>query len=265
MSKDLVQQQFGPNAANYAVSAVHAEGASLARMVALTRPRQDWHCLDVATGAGHTAAAFAPHVASMIASDMTEEMLAQARQLAAKRGLANMTTARAEAEALPYHDASFDLVTCRIAPHHFADVTMFLTETRRVLRPGGMFALVDNVAPDAESTPGHSAEALSAADVVYNLFEKIRDPSHGRSLTPAAWRGLVASAGLRLKHCELMTKQMSFDVWLKNMSVGPELAARLRTMLVDAEPCLAAYLRPRHTPDGLMFDVTEVVLIATRD
>lgn len=264
MSKELVKKQFGANAAHYAVSQVHAAGASLARMVELARPRPDWHALDVATGAGHTAAAFAPHVASIIASDITEEMLSESQKLAVERGLSNMTTARVEAEAMPYPDATFDLVTCRIAPHHFVDVTLFLAETRRVLKPGGMFALVDNVAPDTQTTPGYSADALGAADVVYNLFEKIRDPSHGRSLTPAAWRGLIATAGLMLKHNELMIKEMSFDVWLKNMSVGPEIATRLRTMLVDSEPCLAAYLRPRETQHGLVFAVTEVVLTAIK-
>lgn len=264
MSKDLVQRQFGANAANYAVSQVHAAGASLDRLVQLVRPQRHWRALDVATGAGHTAAAFAPHVASVIASDVTAEMLAEAGKIAAARGLANMSTAQADAEALPFADASFELVTCRIAPHHFPDIPRFIAEVRRVLIPGGVFALVDNIAPDAETTPGFSAEALGAADVIYNLWEKIRDPSHGRSLTPAAWRGLVAAEGLRIAHAETMIKTMSFEVWLKNMSVGPQLGARLRTMLVDAEPCLATYLRPRQTPDGLTFDVTELVLVANK-
>ena len=69
MTKTLVQQQFGAHAAAYATSAVHAKGASLGRLVELVQPKSDWRALDIATGAGHTAAAFAPHVAHVIASD----------------------------------------------------------------------------------------------------------------------------------------------------------------------------------------------------
>ena len=52
-AKTLVQQQFGANAAAYATSAVHAKGASLARLVELVKPGADWSVLDIATGAGH--------------------------------------------------------------------------------------------------------------------------------------------------------------------------------------------------------------------
>ena len=70
--------------------------------------------LDVATGAGHTALAFAPHVAKVTATDITEEMLAETRKLAESRGLANVKTLTANAEDLPFPDASFDLVVCRL-------------------------------------------------------------------------------------------------------------------------------------------------------
>ncbi|HET7155886.1 MAG TPA: class I SAM-dependent methyltransferase, partial [Hyphomicrobiaceae bacterium] len=160
MTKSLVQQQFGAHAGAYATSAVHAKGASLGRLVELVKPGPHWQALDIATGAGHTAAAFAPHVARVIASDVTDEMLAEARKLAAAKGLANMETASADAEALPFEDGRFDLVTCRIAPHHFPDIPMFVGQVWRVLKPGGTFALVDNIAPDTESTPGFSSTEL---------------------------------------------------------------------------------------------------------
>ena len=78
MAEDLtavVRSKFGPAAADYAASDVHAKGESLARIVELVAPQKAWAALDVATGAGHAAAVFAPHVASVIASDITDEML----------------------------------------------------------------------------------------------------------------------------------------------------------------------------------------------
>ena len=71
MSKELVQKQFGEHAEAYATSRVHAQGASLKRLVELIQPQADWRVLDVATAAGHTAYAFAPHVAHVTATDLT--------------------------------------------------------------------------------------------------------------------------------------------------------------------------------------------------
>src|SRR5688572_5469936 len=107
--KSLVQSQFGANAENYAKSRIHAEGESLHRLVELIRPQANWQMLDVATGAGHTAMAFAPHVAHVTATDLTPRMLEVAAGLAQKRGLGNITFKESAAESLPFADASFDL------------------------------------------------------------------------------------------------------------------------------------------------------------
>jgi ubiquinone/menaquinone biosynthesis C-methylase UbiE len=263
-TKSLVQAQFGANAAKYATSTVHAKGASLARLVELVGPKPEWAALDVATGAGHTALAFAPHVASVIASDLTPEMLAEAAKLAAERGLKNVSTAAADAEALPFADGTFDLVTCRIAPHHFPDIALFVSEVGRVLKPGGTFALVDNVAPDAETTPGFDKAALRDAGLTYNAFEKIRDPSHGRALTTAEWREIVSDAGLAIRHVEHCPKAMDFGAWCTNMAVPAETVPKLSAMLDAASPALAAFLRPTRDGDKRGFVLAEVILIAKK-
>ncbi len=149
----LAQQQFGAAAADYATSTVHARGESLARLVELVEPKKRWRVLDVATGAGHTALALAPHVAKVTASDITEAMLAEAKKLASARGLANVKTVPAKAEDLPFPDMSFDLVTCRLAAHHFGDVAAFAAEAYRVLMPNGLLAVVDNISPDRDDLP----------------------------------------------------------------------------------------------------------------
>ena len=85
MPKSLVQEQFGATAAHYLTSKPHAKGKSLERLVELAKPQPAWRVLDVATGAGHTAYAFAPHVARVWATDITEEMLALVRDEIEKR------------------------------------------------------------------------------------------------------------------------------------------------------------------------------------
>lgn len=263
-AKSLVQAQFGANAAKYSTSAVHAKGASLQRLVDLVQPKSTWAALDIATGAGHTALAFAPHVGTVIASDLTPQMLAEAAKLAADRKLSNFTTAAADAEKLPFADASFDLVTCRIAPHHFPDIPQFVREVKRTLKPGGTFALVDNVTPDAETTPGFSPQALADAGTVYNTFEKIRDPSHGRAWSTAEWREVVTAAGMKIRHIEHCPKAMDFDTWCKTMAVDAATVPKLAKMLDEATPALQAFLTPTDSNGKRGFVLTELILIATK-
>jgi ubiquinone/menaquinone biosynthesis C-methylase UbiE len=264
MSKTLVQKQFGAHAAAYLTSAVHAKGASLGRLVELVGPQKHWQMLDVATGAGHTAAAFAPHVAKAIASDLTDEMLEQAAKLAREKGLSNLVTAKGDAEALPFPDASFELVTSRIAPHHFPDVARFVAEAWRVLKPGGTLAVVDNISPDAQSTSGFSDADLRDAAAAYNAFEKLRDESHGRCLTTGEWVALVRRAGFEVVHQERLAKAMEFKPWAERMGVDAPTIARLETMLANATPALKAFLTPRTEEGRLAFTLAELVLIARK-
>lgn len=262
MSKSLIQSQFGAAAESYATSFVHAKGASLGRLIELVKPQADWRALDIATGAGHTAAAFAPHVAHVIASDLTQQMLEVSAKVAAEKGLTNFETAEADAEALPFADASFDLVSCRIAPHHFGDIDAFLSETARVLKTGGTFALVDNITPDAETTPGFSDDDLSTAGTYYNAFEKLRDPSHARALSMQEWKTRMQSAGLDTVHEECLDKDMEFQSWAERLNASADDIVKLDSMLRDAPAAVAAFLRPRKEDGAQWFTLSEAVIIA---
>src|SRR5581483_2795518 len=220
MAKSLVQEQFGATAAHYLTSKPHAKGKSLERLVELVKPQPAWRALDVATGAGHTAYAFAPHVARVWATDVTEEMLALVGEEIAKRKLANIRVAYAKAESLPFDDESFDLVTCRIAPHHFDSIAHFLDEARRVLKAGGMLALADNVVP-----------AGTVGDYV-NAFERFRDPSHLRAWTMEEWRDALRQATLTITHEEQIYKQMEFKSWAARHDA--DMQNFLRAMLSQA-------------------------------
>ena len=248
MSKTLVQEQFGKTAASYLTSAPHAKGASLERLVSLTAPQKDWRALDIATGGGHVAYALAPHVARLWATDITQEMLDLVRAEADKRGLANIRTAYAKAEALPFEDASFDLVTCRIAPHHFDSIPDFLAEAHRVLKPGGVFALVDNVVP-----------AGSVGDYI-NAFERFRDPSHLRAWTMQEWRDALDAAGFAVEHEEQIFKKMEFKAWAARHDAT--MQDLLRSMLKEVTPDVRAALEPTGDGDALGFRLCEGLFIA---
>lgn len=260
MSKQKVQQQFGANAAAYATSTVHAKGYSLARLVEITQPQPDWQVLDVATAAGHTAFVFAPHVAHVIASDLTPEMLTVAAGLATEKGLSNVSFEPADAEALPYQDATFDLVTCRIAPHHFPDIQQFITEAARVLKPGGQLAVVDNIVPGTHLR-GKKARLLNEAGNYVNAFEKLRDPSHGRCWSISEWEHGLAKAGFTIQYQELLHKEMDFAPWAARMQASPEDTLRLKAMLVQAPTAVSDFLTPQISNDRITFRLTELLAV----
>ncbi len=262
-SKSLVQQRFGAFAATYATSRPHATGNSLARLVELTSPKPPWTALDIATGAGHVALAFAPRVAHVVASDLTPQMLAVARGLARGRGMLNVSLAELRAEALPFADATFDLVTCRIAPHHFDDVSRFVKESFRVLRSGGVFGLVDNISPDASIIDG-DAGALAAAADAYNAFEKFRDPSHVRCLTLTEWRDLMAGTGFQERHVEVLDKHMVLGPWADQQDVGEDARRELMSMLRNGSDAFRAFARPQENGGDLDFILTEAVIIGVK-
>ncbi|MEM7191950.1 MAG: methyltransferase domain-containing protein [Pseudomonadota bacterium] len=247
----LIQKKFGEAASDYASCAIHAEGPSLARLKELIDPQPTWRQLDIATGAGHTALAFAPHIAKSTASDITPEMLIEVKRLAKERGLKNVVTRRAQAGDLPFPDTSFHLVTCRLAAHHFLRPKDFVAEAARVMIPGGIFALVDNVSP--------SDAALAES---YNSFEKLRDPSHVRALSLNDWCELIDEAGLELQSAEVLDKDIGFEAWTQRMRCSDTTTARLREML-DGD-ALAELLRPRDEADGLTFTLREAIVLAAK-
>ncbi len=229
--KDRVRKQFGGTSAAYAVSATHRGGADLDHLVALAECRPDVEALDIATGAGHTARAIAPNVSHVVVSDLTPEMLDTARAEMQAAGIHNVSFRLADAEELPFSGAVFDLVTCRIAPHHFSDPAQFAREVGRVLRPGGLFLLLDSTAPD-------DAEQ----DRWLNELEYRRDHSHVRSYTKLEWRRMLEGAGFSLEQAEDFPKTHDFDDWTRRSRMTARNRSDLEAWILSASPaCLEQF------------------------
>lgn len=192
----------------YRTSQSHGQGPDLEVLIdhlALAVPS---HILDVATGTGHTALRLAALGHTVIGLDLTEAMLHDARELAVERGLTGQVSFTiGDAANLPFEDASFDAVTCRRAAHHFADVTAFLLETRRTLRPGGRLGIADL-----------TADPAAIGDL--NDLERIRDASHQTALSPEGWQVAIAEAGLELLSVHRLDEDLPAEAWLH--PVGPD-------------------------------------------
>jgi ubiquinone/menaquinone biosynthesis C-methylase UbiE len=95
--------------------------------------------LDLACGTGYPAVSAAERVrpgGSVVATDLTSEMVAATRRKAAKLGLDNLEVREMDAENIDYPDASFDAVTMRFGLMFCPDPVRAVAEVRRVLRPG---------------------------------------------------------------------------------------------------------------------------------
>jgi ubiquinone/menaquinone biosynthesis C-methylase UbiE len=252
-SKALSRAQYTKHAQGYVTSKAHAKAPELARLVELARPQPDWVVLDVATGGGHTALVFAPHVGGVVATDLTPKMLDTAEAHITEQGATNVEFKLADAEDLPFDDGSFDLVTCRIAPHHFPDCARFVQESTRVLKPGGLLLVQDHVLPDDE-------EAARAVDA----FERLRDPSHNRAFDESEWRSMFEDAGLDVEHTEQIIKRHAFLPWAERQGCTADTTSQLIAMMQQAPTLAKEWMDPQDwsTPEATF--VNHHILIAGR-
>jgi SAM-dependent methyltransferase len=107
--------------------------------------RPGMRVLDLACGVGDPALSIAQEVAPsgrVTATDLGPGMMSLAEELARKKGLTNIEFREANAESLPFTDASYDVLTCRFGIMFFPDLAKALRECLRVLKPGGRVAFV---------------------------------------------------------------------------------------------------------------------------
>ncbi|MFP3887544.1 class I SAM-dependent methyltransferase [Priestia filamentosa] len=229
-NKDVVRRQFGENAEQYIKSPTHAKGQDLNEVEQIIKRQDCSYLLDIATGGGHVVNKLAPLFKKVVALDLTEEMLQKAESFLNKNGHRNVSFVCGDAENLPFEDSTFTAVTCRIAPHHFSNVEAFISEVQRVLTPGGVFVLIDNVAPEQE-----------AYDKFYNNIEKFRDPSHVRAYKKSEWVSLIEKNGLKIESATLFPKEFQFYTWCNMMKLAPEKVKELEDEMKNASADIKRY------------------------
>src|SRR6058998_1595139 len=200
--KRAVQRQFGRQAGAYARSVSHRRDADLDLLITHLQATPRDRVLDVATGTGFTAFALRPHVRSVVGADLTRGMLEEARRLTPSGE--GFTWVVGDAEALPFVDGTFSIVTCRRAPHHFPHLERSVGEMVRVLAPGGRLGIVDQVPP--EEAPGYD---------LMEALEVSRDSSHAQALRPSRWRALLEECRVALTFAEQVESRQTMEAWLE--------------------------------------------------
>jgi SAM-dependent methyltransferase len=181
-------------------SATHREGPDLDLLVEWCEPGDGVKVLDVATGGGHVARRLREHGCTVVTVDPAPGM---------------GPDVVSSAEELPFQDGSFDVVTCRIAAHHFQDIRGAIAEMARVAQH--LVVIEDNVFSD---------ERVEEA-------ERLRDPTHVRCYSEKEWKEMLAEAGLEVEQLERFERHPVVDDWLARVQTPPAVAARVRELLAD--------------------------------
>jgi SAM-dependent methyltransferase len=181
-------------------SPTHREGHDLDLLVELSEPAPGVTALDVATGGGHVGRRLREQGCTVVTVDPAPGM---------------QPDVIARAENLPFADGTFDVVTCRIAPHHFEDIRKAVAEMARVTR--GLLVIEDNL---------HIDEQVEEA-------ERLRDPTHVRCYSSDEWMELFVGANLDAERVELLERKRDVDDWLARVETPPEEAEHVRELLGD--------------------------------
>ena len=202
--------QFERQSDRYGKSHILADTSDVASALAGIIPAPGARALDVATGGGHTALWLSRAGWNVTAGDISPRMLENTAKLLSDEGL-TLATQLFPAEEIPFADNAFDLVTVRVASHHFSSPPQFIAEAARVLKPDGYFLLIDGTVPDNDPETGEWLHQV----------EKWRDPSHGRFLARSAWEELVIKNGLQLLSSSLHEKKQPDLEWYFETAATP--------------------------------------------
>jgi ubiquinone/menaquinone biosynthesis C-methylase UbiE len=246
----VVQRQFGEQAAAYLSSAVHAQGTEFALLQAEVAGRGDARVLDLGCGAGHVSFNVAPSVGEVVAYDLSQQMLDVVASAAAERGLNNVKTVCGAAERLPFEDGEFDFVFSRYSAHHWSDLGLALREVRRVLKPGGVAAFIDVMSPGSP-----------LLDTYLQSVEVLRDTSHVRDYSAGEWLRHVSEAGLFTRRHSRQRLHLEYSSWVERMRTPQTLRVAIR----DLQQAMGAEVREYFeiTDDG-SFSTDVLVLWAER-
>ena len=147
------------------------------------QPKGHERVLDLGTGTGALAFALAPHVADVLAVDLSPELLEEGR----RRGSAfpNVTFVEGDATNVDVRRGTFDLAGCSRVLHHVDRPEMVVASLARAVTFGGRVLVIDQIAP---------ADPLAAVEL--DRFERARSPEHKRLLPDVDLRSLIEANNL---------------------------------------------------------------------
>ncbi len=220
---EIVRESFTVQARAFAANPWVSDEERIRRLVAAAHLKGNERVLDVATGPGYIAEAFARSAREVIGVDLTAAMLAIAEERTKERGITNVSFRIADVQHLPFGNEEFDVAVCRLALHHMPNPAQVLREAARVCRIDGT-VLVEDI---------YGSEHPERA-AYQDRWEKLRDPSHVRTLPISELLHLFRESGLESDHVQTFQDLCpEVERWLATTRTPPEDAAEVRRLLEE--------------------------------
>ena len=188
--------------------------------------------LDVATGTGEPGLSIARlarhgHVTGL---DLSEGMLAIARDNAKTQGITNYDTVAGDVCELPFPDEHFDAVSCRMGFMFFPDMELAAQQLYRVLKPGGRLATCVWAAPP--HNPWITTMMSAVSTHLALPAPKPQAPGMFRCAQPGLLASLLKTAGFQQVREEELQSTVQFDgpegYWQNMMEVAAPVVAAMR-------------------------------------
>jgi SAM-dependent methyltransferase len=251
---DDIRESFTTQAQAFAANPWVTDEERIRRLVAAAHLTGNERVLDIATGPGYIAEAFAGAAREVVGVDLTDAMLAIAKERTRERGVANVSFRAADAENLPFENGAFDVVVCRLALHHLLKPLQVLCEMVRVCRAGGTVVVEDIYASEHPERAAYQ-----------DHWEILRDPSHVRTLSLSELLILFRDAGLEtdsVSTAEDLTPEV--ERWLATTQAPPERAAEVRCLLEEDRLHDLSGTRPFQDVTGRLFFHARTAILAGR-
>jgi len=240
---DVIRESFTTQAEAFAANPWVTDEERIRRLVAAAHLTGNERVLDIATGPGYIAEAFAGAAREAVGVDLTDAMLAIAKERTKERGISNVSFRAADAQNLPFENGAFDVAVCRLALHHLQKPLQVLREMTRVCRAGGT-VLVEDIY--ASEFPERSA--------YQDRWEILRDPSHVRTLPLSEMLQFFRDAGLETDAASTaddLTPEV--ERWLATTKTPAERAAEVRRLLEEDRLQDLSGTRPFQDATGQLF------------
>jgi 2-polyprenyl-3-methyl-5-hydroxy-6-metoxy-1,4-benzoquinol methylase len=251
---EIVRESFTTQATAFAANPWVSDEQRIARLVSAARLTGTERVLDIATGPGYIAEAFAKNSREVVGMDLTEAMLDIARARTTENGVKNISFRTGDAQNLPFDAGEFDIVVCRLALHHVQQPGKVVNGMTRVCRRDGIVLVEDIYASE------HPARAA-----YQDHWEILRDPSHVRALPISELLHIFRDAGLETETvCTADDLCPEIERWMATTKVPAERAAEIRSLLEDDLQHDLSGTRPFRNAAGQMFFHARTVILSGR-
>jgi ubiquinone/menaquinone biosynthesis C-methylase UbiE len=250
---DVVRQQFTKQAAAFSTNPWITDEERITRLVGAANLSGGERVLDVATGPGYIAEAFAAVAREVVGIDLTDAMLQIARARTAQRGLQNISFEKGDVRKLPFATGVFDLAVCRFALHHVENPLEILQEMARVCVSRGTVLVEDLFASEHPERAAYQ-----------DRFERLRDSSHVRALPLSELLKNFCAAGLEVDAITMNNLAPEVERWMATTKTTAEKAAEIRRLLEDDLAHDLSATRPFRDAQGQLHFTARTAILAGR-